>query len=158
MNFSLITEDLFIGTTPSPEDYNQLRALNVGLILNMRIEQRPYIDDHARPIPVLWLPVVDIPLIILPIKKLQRGVVAALETLKKGGKIYAHCAHGVHRSVAMGACILIAQGHSPSAAMQLIKARRPQANPDIFHIRASIMRFAKVWGKPSNNNQKINNR
>ena len=38
MNFSPITDDLFIGTTPSAEDYNQLRNLGVRLMINMRVE------------------------------------------------------------------------------------------------------------------------
>jgi hypothetical protein len=38
MNFSLINNDLFIGTTPSTEDYNQLRDLRVRMVINMRVE------------------------------------------------------------------------------------------------------------------------
>lgn len=38
MNFSPITDDLFIGTTSSTEDYNYLRELGVRLVINMRVE------------------------------------------------------------------------------------------------------------------------
>ena len=38
MNFSPITGDLFIGTTPSTNDYNRLRDLGVRLVINMRKE------------------------------------------------------------------------------------------------------------------------
>jgi hypothetical protein len=37
---------------------------------------------------------------------------AALETIRQGGKVYAHCQRGRHRGVAMGAAILIALGYS----------------------------------------------
>jgi hypothetical protein len=45
----------------------------------------------------------------------------------------------------MGASILIAQGYKPEAAMKLIKARRPLADPDIFYIRGRILHFARAW-------------
>ena len=36
MNFSQITDDLFIGTTPLASDYDGLRQLGIRLIINMR--------------------------------------------------------------------------------------------------------------------------
>jgi hypothetical protein len=47
----------------------------------------------------------------------------------------------------MGACILIAQGMSPLEAMELIKSKRPQADPDAFYIRPRILKFAIEWEK-----------
>ena len=145
MNFSPITDDLFIGTTPSSEDYDQLRHLGIRLVINMRFERKPYKDIHPSPMKTLWLPTFDTPLILIPIKPLMRGAKAALEIIQNDGKVYTHCAHGVHRAVTMGSCVLIAQGMSPLAAMELIKSKRPQADPDAFYIRPRIMKFAKEW-------------
>lgn len=145
MNFSPITADLFIGTTPSKEDYNTLRELGVSLVINMRVEYRPRKDPHPSPLHLLWLPSFDSPLVPISIKALQRGAHAALETIKTGGKVFAHCAGGVHRGVTMGACILIAQGHDPQNAMKLIKEKRPQADPFAFYIRPRILKFASQW-------------
>ena len=145
MNFSPITNDLFIGTTPHKEDYDTLRDLGVRLVLNMRFERMPHRDPHPTPIERLWLPTFDSPLIPIPIKPLMRGAKAALETIQDGGKVFAHCAYGAHRGVTMGACILIAQGMHPLEAMELIKSKRPQADPDAFHIRPRILKFAKEW-------------
>jgi protein tyrosine phosphatase (PTP) superfamily phosphohydrolase (DUF442 family) len=39
MDFSAITDDLFIGTTPSVSDYDHLRELGVRLAINMRVEK-----------------------------------------------------------------------------------------------------------------------
>ena len=75
----------------------------------------------------------------------RNGVVAALETILMGGKVYVHCAYGRHRGVAMGACVLIALGYEPDAAMQLIAERRAVADPDAFYIRPRIMQFAREW-------------
>ena len=145
VDFSKITDDLFIGTTPMTEDYQRLRDLGVRLIINMRWEHRLRPDPHVQPLSLLWLRTIDSPLFPIPIRALQRGVLAALETIRAGGKVYAHCAGGRHRGVAMGAAVLIAQGHSPREAMDLIKAKRRVADPDIFYIRWRILRFARQW-------------
>jgi protein tyrosine phosphatase (PTP) superfamily phosphohydrolase (DUF442 family) len=145
MNISQITDDLFIGNTPSLKDYDRLRDLGVRLIINMRLTGKPKTDLHHQPINTLWLRSIDSPFFPLSIPKLIRGAQAALETIRNGGKVYAHCAYGRHRGVAMGACILIAQGHDPHAAMQLIAERRSVADPFAYYIRPRILKFAKEW-------------
>jgi protein tyrosine phosphatase (PTP) superfamily phosphohydrolase (DUF442 family) len=145
MDYSRITDDLFIGTTPSVSDYDHLRGLGVRLIINMRWEHRPRPDPHNPPLSFLWLRTFDSPLLPIPIKALRRGASAALETIRDGGRVYAHCAGGRHRGVAMGACILIAQGYDPHDAMRLIAERRAFADPFVFYIRPRILKFAKEW-------------
>ena len=93
----------------------------------------------------LWLRTFDNPLIPIPFRAFMRGVNAALEVIHHGGKVYVHCAHGRHRSVAMGAAILIAQGMSAADAIELIKKRRLAADPDIFYIRRRIHFFERRW-------------
>ena len=87
MNFSSITHDLFIGTTPSAEDYNHLRGLGVRLVINMRVEFRPRRDPHPTPLSLLWLPTFDSPLVPIPLKALHRGAQAALEVIRAGGRV-----------------------------------------------------------------------
>ena len=147
MNFSQITDCLFIGDTPRVDDYDLLRELGVRLVINMRFEKRPVVDlyHHHPPLDFLWLPTLDTPGLVIPIRFLIRGVQAALETIQSGGKVYVHCHKGRHRGVAMGASILIALGYNPDDAMELIKAQRPIADPDIFYIRSRILRFARAW-------------
>ena len=132
---------------PQVTDYEGLRDLGIRLIINMRFSQRPFPDKHEVPIQMLWLPTLDSPFFPMPVSKLMRGAKAALETIRDGGKVYVHCAYGRHRGVAMGACVLIAQGHEPEAAMQLITERRPVADPNAFHIRPRIMKFARGWAE-----------
>ncbi len=148
MDFSPITPDLFIGTTPSVDDYPRLRDLGVRLIINMRWEHRPTPDPHPEPLSLLWLRTIDSPFFPIPIQKLIRGARAALETIRDGGKVYTHCAGGRHRGVAMGAAVLIAQGQDPHAAMTLISERRSVADPFAFYIRPRILKFARQWDAP----------
>ncbi len=145
MDFSRITDTLFIGTTPKSEAYDRLRELGVGLVINMRWERRPYRDPHTSPIPTLWLPTFDSPLIPIPVRVLMRGALAAQETLAQGKKVYVHCQMGRHRGVAIGSAVLIAQGYEPEEAMRLIKKARPVADPDAWYIRRQILRFARAW-------------
>jgi protein tyrosine/serine phosphatase len=76
---------------------------------------------------------------------LIRGAQAALETIRAGGGVYTHCAYGRHRGVAMGACVLIAQGFEPFEAMELIAERRSVADPYAYYIRPRILKFASAW-------------
>lgn len=147
MNFSKITEDLFIGGMPSVNHYDQLRELGVRLIINMRFWLRPQPDPNHVPIKTLWLRTIDSPLFPISIHKLIHGAQTALGTIRDGGRVYAHCAYGRHRGVAMGACILIAQGFDPQAAMELIKERRGVADPFAYYIRPRIMKFASEWAR-----------
>jgi len=145
MNFSKITDELFIGNTPSVSNYDALRDLGVRLVINMRYTYGPRPDPHNPPLLLLWLRTVDSPFFPIPIAKLTIGARAAVEMIRTGGKVYVHCAYGRHRGVAMGSCILIAQGYEPEAAMNLIAERRSVADPHAYYIRSRIMRFAREW-------------
>jgi protein tyrosine phosphatase (PTP) superfamily phosphohydrolase (DUF442 family) len=147
MEFSRITDDLFIGDTPSRGDHRQLHDLGVRLVINMRLERPPFPDTLKPPIRFVWLPTIDSPGLVIPIGFLKIGVRAALDCIRQGGKVYAHCQRGRHRGVAMGVCILIAQGMQAERAMRLVKERRPDADPDIFYIRSRILRFERGFLK-----------
>ncbi len=143
-NFSNITDDLFIGTTPLASDYHGLRELGIRLIINMRFTRSPFPDTHHTPIQLLWLRTIDSPFFPLPVTKLMLGARTAMETINMGGKVYVHCAYGRHRGPAMGSCVLIAQGYEPEAAMKLVMEQRAVADPYAYHIRPRILQFARL--------------
>lgn len=145
MNYSMITSQLYIGTTPSRSDYELLHKLGVELVINMRIGLPPRRDPISPPVVNLWLPWIDSPLFPIPILFLKIGVREALKVMRNDGVVYTHCARGRHRGPAMGACILIAQGESPDEAIKLIQQQRPVAEPQVWYIRHRIMKFAQVW-------------
>lgn len=149
-NFSHITDDLFIGTTPLASDYDGLRQLGIRLIINMRFTRSPFPDRHHTPMQLLWLRTIDSPFFPLPVSKLMLGARTAVEMIKHGGKVYVHCAYGRHRGPAMGTCVLIAQGYEPGAAMNLVADRRAVADPYTYYIRSRILRFAQAWNGEKN--------
>jgi hypothetical protein len=145
MNFSPITDNLFVGTSPTRRDFETLRELGVSLVINMRWVPypRPLVGDPS--IRYMWLHTFDNPFLPIPLRSLLKGVQEALKEIQSGGKVYTHCAKGRHRSAAMAAAILIAQGTDPFEAIRLIKERRPIADPNIFYIRRRIELFARHW-------------
>lgn len=145
MDYSKITDELFIGTTPTPSDYDLLRDMGVGLVINMRAERPPFPDPNVPPLKFLWLPTLDWPMFPIPIAMLKRGAQLALEIIQAGQRVFAHCQGGRHRGVAMGAAILIARGYSAEDAMHLITSQRKIADPQVFYIRSRILRFARQW-------------
>jgi protein tyrosine phosphatase (PTP) superfamily phosphohydrolase (DUF442 family) len=145
MNFSKITDNLFIGTSPKAKDYDLLHELGIGLVINMRFGFPPKRDPHSPALRSIWLPVIDSPIFPIPIHSLQIGVKEAQKVIDHGGIVYAHCSRGRHRGPAMGACILIAQGMSPKEAMRLIERQRPVADLHAWHIQRRIMKFAYEW-------------
>jgi protein-tyrosine phosphatase len=147
LDYSTITNELIIGTTPASTDYDLLRSLGVGLVINMRVERRPFPDPHNPPLNFLWLPTFDWPMFPIPMAALKRGAQHALETIRSGKSVFTHCAGGRHRGVAMGAAVLIARGMDPEEAMRLIASQRRAADPQVFYIRSRILRFAQTWNK-----------
>ena len=145
MNFSKITDDVFVGTTPGPGDFESLRQLGIRLVINMRLLLGHPPVHALSSMQYLRLRTFDSPLMPIPTSALIRGARAALKVIGEGGIVYAHCSRGRHRSVAMAAAILIAQGLSAEDAIRLIKAQRPVADPEAAHIRPRIIEFGEIW-------------
>src|SRR5215510_7623944 len=124
MDISPITNDLFVGAQPETAHAPELGALNIGLIINMRAELRPDPVYGAPPFRSLWLRTYDFFLTPIRVATLEQGAQAALAVIGQGQRVLVHCQRGRHRSVAMAAAILIAQGYTARDAMQLIAEKR----------------------------------
>jgi protein-tyrosine phosphatase len=144
LDISEITNELFVASWPANHHVAELKALNIRLIVCM------FWEPQARaltkpPFENLQLHAIDLFLFPIPLKKLVRGVEAALSKIEQGERVMVYCKQGVHRSVALACCILIAQGYTASEAMSLVKQRRPIADPYAPHIRRRIEAFEKYW-------------
>lgn len=141
---SLITPQLFIAPRPHDRHVEHIRGLDVQLVLSM-IGLAPPKELAIPPFQLLRLPVYDNPLLPIPLSVLRRGVEAALPVMAAGGRVLVYCRAGRHRSVAMAACILIAQGMTADEAMDTIVAHRPYADPHAFYIERRIRAFEALW-------------
>lgn len=138
-NYSQITENIFVGSTPKSLDISKLKKQGFGLIINMRIDKK--ISSNI--LKILWLPNIDLSPFPLRHKHMILGAREAKKTLKKNEKVLVICRIGRHRSVAMAACLLIDQGFSPEEAKKLIKEKRPIADPYAKNIENTIKVFYK---------------
>jgi protein tyrosine/serine phosphatase len=68
-----------------------------------------------------------------------------LPVIENGESVLIYCHAGRHRSVAMGACILIAMGHTADEAMELVREGRAVADPHARHIERQIRKFEEEW-------------
>jgi hypothetical protein len=123
MDFSQITEQLYIASRIKDDHLEAILQLDPGLIISMIVQRRPPKALTAAGIAVLWLRTFDFPLIPIPLKTLKRGVEAALPVIQDGGRVLVFCEGGRHRSVAMACCILIGQGYTADEGMQIVIRR-----------------------------------
>jgi protein-tyrosine phosphatase len=141
LDFSTITSYLYIGRLPAKQDFKLLHELNVGLVINMRFDKRLNTRRQHVTFQNLWLPAVDTRFTPIVTSKINRGVMAALETIHSGKTVYVNCKMGRHRSVIMAACILIAKGYDATEAMRLIKKQRPIADVETQYVKKQILHY-----------------
>jgi prolyl-tRNA editing enzyme YbaK/EbsC (Cys-tRNA(Pro) deacylase)/protein tyrosine phosphatase (PTP) superfamily phosphohydrolase (DUF442 family) len=147
MDISAITDDIYVGSQPDAQHAEALGALNIGLIINMRGELRLHPVYNEPPFSSLWLRTYDFFFTPIRMATLEQGARAALAVIGQGRRVLVHCQRGRHRSVAMAAAILIAQGYSARDAMRLIREKRSVADPQIWYIRRQIEKFEKHWNE-----------
>lgn len=145
MDISQITDYLYVGAQPQPEQAGDLRALDVRLIISMRGERKPPAPFWQQPFQLVWLKTYDTFFTPISVNKLLQGVQAALPVIRGGGRVLAHCQHGKHRGPAMGAAILIAMGYSAEEAMRLLRSKRRRAQPQAWYIKRQIRKFERLW-------------
>jgi protein tyrosine phosphatase (PTP) superfamily phosphohydrolase (DUF442 family) len=143
-DISQITDDLYISSLPKYEHADHILSLGIRLIISMPLYRPPSVYRRS-PFDFIHCPSLDTPLTPIPLFILRRGVTAALPVIGEGDSVLVHCKSGVHRSVAMACCILIAGGYSAENAMRLVKEKRDKADPYISYIRKRIEKFESNW-------------
>jgi protein-tyrosine phosphatase len=143
-DISEITPQLYLAARPRSAHVPAVHALAIDLVISM-IWFRPTAELTRPPFRLVRLPSIDSPFTPIPLFLLRRGVSAALPVLEAGGRVLVYCRAGRHRSVAMMCCILVAQGMTSAEAMELVKARRPRADPHAFYIASRIRAFERDW-------------
>jgi protein-tyrosine phosphatase len=126
MDMTWVTDRIAVGGGIwNEKNMAELARMGITHVIDMQIE----FDDTglAEPhgIQVLWNPTDD-DFTPKPPELLERGVGFAREAMDDPeGKLYIHCAAGVHRAPMMTLAVLGASGWDLNEAMNLIEARRP---------------------------------
>jgi len=128
MDITWITDRLSLGGGIWNEA-NMADVARAGIthIIDMQIE----FDDTAlakpQGIEVLWNPTDD-DFQMKDSELFERGVQFAQQVLEQDGKVFIHCAAGVHRAPMMMLAVLCSEGWELDDALELIVARRPVAD------------------------------
>ena len=146
LDYSQITNNLYIGAWPTKHDFETIKTLGVTLVISTILEQ---VDKELGepPLKLLKLRMTDAfywPL--YPSGTLERGVEAALAAFEKGQTVMVFCKSGRHRSATLSSCILVAQGYTTDQAVQIVEENRPEAdiNP---RLHQRIKKFEQYWLK-----------
>jgi protein-tyrosine phosphatase len=145
LDYTQITEDLYIGAWPTKYNVETIQSLGVSVILSTILES---VDKELGepPLQLVKMRMTDsIPNHpYYPTKTLIRGVDAALAAFERGDKVMVFCKSGRHRSAATSCCIMIGRGYGAEEAMELVESKRSEAdlNPAI---RKRIERFEQEW-------------
>ena len=141
---SRITDYLFLSSLPRHEHAEHIWELGVRLIVSLPLYWPPLVYTRP-PFAFVHCPTIDSPLTPMPIFMLRRGVSAALPVIERGEGVLVHCKAGVHRSVALVTCILIAHGYTADKAMAFVAEQRAVADPYAPHIQSRIRKFERDW-------------
>jgi protein-tyrosine phosphatase len=128
MDITWLTDRLAVGGGIwSAENMAAVARAGITHIIDMQIEfdDTPLAEKHG--IEVLWNPTDD-DFEEKPAALFRRGVEFAEAALEKGGKVYIHCAAGVHRAPMMTLAVLGSMGWTIDDAMEMIQAKRPVAD------------------------------
>jgi protein-tyrosine phosphatase len=134
MDMTWITPRIAVGGGIwNAENMAEVARAGITHVIDMQIE----FDDTALAAPygieVLWN-AVDDDFQSKPPEVFQRGVEFAERALDEpGGKLFIHCAAGVHRAPMMTLALLCSMGWELGKAMALIEAKRPVVDfPDVY--------------------------
>jgi protein tyrosine phosphatase (PTP) superfamily phosphohydrolase (DUF442 family) len=134
LDMSWVTRSLAVGGRVREEDVERLARAGITRVIDTRAEYR---DDEAalnrEGIQLLYLPTPDT--YPLSVEDLLRGSAWGVQQIHDGQRVLIHCEHGVGRSVLLTCAVLVRDGLSVEAALQLVQARRWQASPNHRQIK-----------------------
>ncbi len=127
-------------------DANMQQVVRAGIthIIDMQVEfdDTPLAEPYG--VDVLWLPVDD-DFKPKATELFQRGAEFALRALDEpNGRVYIHCAAGVHRGPMMALAVLRVLGWTPENAMAVVEDRRPVVDFAEVYVR-SVENFMRSY-------------
>jgi protein tyrosine phosphatase (PTP) superfamily phosphohydrolase (DUF442 family) len=144
LDYSEITDNLYIGAWPTKHHVDTLNSLGVKLIISTILET-PDKELGQPPLQLVRVRGTDLgKFLIFPTSQVMKGVIAALPVLEAGDGVMVFCKAGKHRSATLTACVLVGMGHSADEAISIVEKARPGAEIKEAH-RKRIESFEKEW-------------
>ncbi len=145
IDISKITDYLYVGSRIGKDHAEEMKVLKFDLIISMIAQVAPDECYMLPPFKTLWIRTYDTFLTPITLRKLLRGVEAALPIIQNKGRILVFCMQGRRRSIIMSAAILISTGFTAEQASELLIASRKVADPRKWYVRWQIRKFEKFW-------------
>jgi protein-tyrosine phosphatase len=146
MDITWLTDRIAVGGGIwSAENMAAVARAGITHIIDMQIEfdDTPLAKKHG--IEVLWNPTDD-DFEEKPAALFRRGVEFAEAALERDGKVYIHCAAGVHRAPMMTLAVLGSMGWKVEDAMEMIQGKRPVADFAEVYVQ-SVEKFLDADGE-----------
>lgn len=144
LDYSQITENLYIGAWPTKYHREKIISLGVSLVIATILERIDKELDEP-PLTLIHTRATDLgPRLIYPTGQLMKGVKPAVAAIQNGDKVMVFCKAGKHRSATMTACVLVGLGHTTDEAIKIVEAGRSEAEIKETH-RETIHKFEEAW-------------
>jgi protein-tyrosine phosphatase len=146
LDYSQITENLYIGAWPTKYHREKIISLGVTFIIATILERTDK-ELNQPPLTLVHTRATDLgSRLIYPTGQILKGVEPAVAAIHNGHKVMVFCKAGKHRSATMTACVLVGLGHSADEAIKIVEAGREEAEIKETH-RKTIYKFEQTWRK-----------
>jgi hypothetical protein len=143
LNYSDVTPQLAVGGAFRKRQIKRLQHHGVTAVVDCREEAR----DDAEALASAGIKFLHIPTADrhgFTYEQMHEGVDWVLNHVANGGRAFLHCEHGVGRGPLMACAVLVAQGYTAPAALQIVRSGRWQALPNDRQL-AALLRFEEEW-------------
>ena len=144
LDYSQITDNLYIAAWPTRVHRQQIIDLGVRLVISTILE-KPDKELGEPPLRLVRVRATDMgKQLIFPDGQIMKGVEAALPVLERGEGVMVFCKAGKHRSATLTACVLVGMGHPADEAIQMVQQGRDKADFNDSH-RQAVREFEQKW-------------
>ena len=144
LDYSQITDDIYIGAWPTKYHRDTIISLGVTLIIATILESADK-ELNQPPLRLVHTRATDLgSRLIYPTGQILKGVEAAVSAIGNGHKVMVYCKAGKHRSATMTSCVLVGLGHAADEAIEIVRAGRDQVEIHETH-RQAFNKFEQTW-------------
>ena len=144
LDYSQITDNLYIAAWPTRMHRQQIIDLGVRLVISTILET-PDDELDEPPLQLIRVRAIDMgKRLLFPQSEIMKGVEAAAPVLQRDEGVMVFCKAGKHRSATLTACILVGVGHPADEAIRMVQQGREKSDFNDHH-RKTVHEFEQAW-------------